>query len=115
MIAVKVTAESRADGSAERRHHVSPVTGRPGPGIPGRPYRPSLEESDTVSCHDGCTQVAPLTLIPGNRVASMNERLFRMRATAVRAALLEHRALASEGASVPFRPFCAANGRHALD
>jgi hypothetical protein len=45
----------------------------------------------------------------------MNERLFRMRATAVRAALLEHRALASEGASVPFRPFCAANGRHALD
>lgn len=68
-----------------------------------------------MSCHDGCTQVAPPTLLPSNGVASMNERLFRMRATAVRAALLERCALASEGASHPFRAFCAANGRHALD
>jgi hypothetical protein len=45
----------------------------------------------------------------------MNERLFRMRATAVRAALLEHRALASEGASHPLRAFCATDGRQALD
>lgn len=68
-----------------------------------------------MSGHDGCTQVTPPTLIPGNRVASMNERLFRMRATAVRAALLEACALASEGASHPFRAFCAANGPRAFD
>lgn len=115
MIAVKGTAESRADGSAKRRHDVSPVTGRPGPGKPGRPHRPAFEETDTMACHDCCTQAVPLALIPGNRVASMNERLFRMRATAVRAALLEHRALASEGASHPLRAFCATNGRQALD
>jgi hypothetical protein len=68
-----------------------------------------------MACHDGCTQAAPVAPIPGHRVASMSERLFRMRATAVRAALLERCALASEGASHPFRAFCAANGRHALD
>ncbi len=64
-------------------------------------------------CHDGGTETAPLTLID-DRVASMNERLFRMRATAVRAALLEHCALASEGASLPFRAFCSTNGAHGL-
>lgn len=63
---------------------------------------------------DGCVQAASLTLIPGNRAASMSERLFRMRATAVRAALLEHCALASEGAALPFRAFCSASGPHAL-
>jgi hypothetical protein len=64
-------------------------------------------------CHDGGTETAPLTLID-DREASMNERLFRMRATAVRAALLEHCALASEGASLPFRAFCSTNGAHGL-